>query len=107
MVSVEILPVGDQIQPSASLQLFAFPHAGGHAKSFATWDQLLAQVGVGVDMYCASLPSRTGGIGDEKVKISFQEVVYFAGVAFTSRLPCFGKQLVSECAGWVAMRFSM
>ena len=75
MASVEILPVGDQIQPSASLQLFAFPHAGGHAKTFADWDQFLAKVGVGVDMYCASLPSRTGGVGNEKARISFEQVV--------------------------------
>ena len=79
MASVEILPVGDQIQPSASLQLFAFPYAGGHAETFTDWDQMLTRVGVEVDMYCASLPSRCGGIGNEKVKISFEEVVLFRG----------------------------
>lgn len=75
MVSVQVLPVGDQVQPSASLQLFAFPHAGGHANTYATWDDMLARLNVSVDMFCASLPSRTGGVGNNKQKITFTEVV--------------------------------
>ena len=82
---VSILPVGDQIQPSAIVQLFAFPHAGGHANTFATWDKLLDQVGVSVDMYCASLPSRANGAGSKKSKATFTEVVSFV-VVFTSYL---------------------
>ena len=72
MASVKVLPVGEQIQPSASLQLFAFPYAGGHADTFKTWDKLFAQVNVSVDMFCAVLPSRTGGLNE---KVTFTEVV--------------------------------
>ena len=91
MSSVEILPVGDQIQPSASLQLFAFPHAGGHTKTFENWDHMLDQVNVSVDMYCASYPSRSGGVGNEKVKMTFGEVVccfYFVFFGSNIRAIC-------------------